>query len=901
MKILNITLENYIGIYNGMGINEISIDFTKCRNKITVIRGRNGSGKSTLFNAIHPLPDDNSSFIPGLPARKTITLQDNDIVYIVNIKHGVKDNGDRETTKAYMQKLSPLERIELNPNGNVTSFKEVLFDELSLDPNFVSLSQLSGEDRGLADKTPSERKKFVNSIMTSMEVYNNIHKVMTKRSSVFKSMINTIVSKIDNLGDESKLSIELGNISAMLELSVKERDSIIAKISELNTRVNMLDGSNEIRAKYRELQNSLSSTNGEISRLNISINNIKNKLGIDGSTDIDVLKAEMEAMINKLDVKLQVEKANISSLLTRREEDASLIQSKCVKLDTLKTGDIPELKRLKQVMMASLKEKEIIISSMKIDINNISKDEFIMGLNAVRDIKEAIDTLKSNMSYHTLQAVSEAYNNSVNVNNKVLELEKGIDEFIEEERMLESEHMKYTTLLSISKKLSDRPKGCNIDECVYIKDAVDASRQNPESMIKDIEAKLMINRNVTKQMKDKLNELREIVDGLFTLNNLIRSIKQSSGILNKLPIDNSILNPNKIADIIAIGYEFSELDVLYSHIINADIIEQYKLDQTKLANINSELDKLHGKQEIIEELVQDIDALNNKLDICNREIEGKNESINKMESKLIEMRAMMIEIKSIIDLSNKLLHRNSELEGTKNELSKIEKTMEEINKIMQDRDIVSKRLNELNNDIPAMEKNRNRIEYSLNSIEQYKIELADYQARYEKIETIKKFSSPNKGVQTIFMSLYMNKTIDLANSLLSLLFEGEYRLGQFEINETEFRIPCIGGGITNSDISSMSTSQICLISMILSFVLLQQSSTKYNILKLDEIDGGLDTYNRLKFVEVLNRVIDILQAENCIVISHNSEMNLSNCDVIQLRPVDNDITEEGNIIYKYGG
>ena len=191
-----------------------------------------------------------------------------------------------------------------------------------------------------------------------------------------------------------------------------------------------------------------------------------------------------------------------------------------------------------------------------------------------------------------------------------------------------------------------------------------------------------------------------------------------------------------------------------------------------------------------------------------------------------------------------------------------------------------------------------QIKHGLIVLKEYKEELELYTAKYNKVEIIKKYSSPSKGIQTLFMELYMNKTISLTNELLSLLFDGEYVLGQFVINESEFRIPCIGSGLPNDDISSMSTSQICMISMILSFALLQQSSTKYNILKLDEIDGGLDTTNRLHFLTILEKQMEILNTEQVFIISHNSEMNYDNCDIIQLKS-DENITTNGNFIYKY--
>ena len=131
--------------------------------------------------------------------------------------------------------------------------------------------------------------------------------------------------------------------------------------------------------------------------------------------------------------------------------------------------------------------------------------------------------------------------------------------------------------------------------------------------------------------------------------------------------------------------------------------------------------------------------------------------------------------------------------------------------------------------------------------------------------------------------------------MLAYLFGGEYALQPFIITADEFRIPCQGNGLLNDDISSMSTAQKSMISMIVSFALLYQSSTKYNILHLDEIDGGLDTNNRLQFTYLLNQLMDLLNSEQCFMVSHNNEINTDEADIILLKNPGEQIT--GNIIW----
>lgn len=170
--------------------------------------------------------------------------------------------------------------------------------------------------------------------------------------------------------------------------------------------------------------------------------------------------------------------------------------------------------------------------------------------------------------------------------------------------------------------------------------------------------------------------------------------------------------------------------------------------------------------------------------------------------------------------------------------------------------------------------------------------------KYSKLDKIKYYSSPSTGIQTLFMELYMNKIISISNDLLGYLFNGEYMLQRFIINDSEFRIPCVSDRLMHDDISSMSTAQKSMISMILSFALLHQSSTKFNIIKLDEIDGALDTSNREYFTTLLDNLMRLLNCEQCFIVSHNNELNSYNCDLIILR---NDTNENyaGNVIWKY--
>jgi len=135
MKLLEVELNGYIGIYNGLGIYKLYIDFRKCKNNILIIRGDNGSGKSTLWKALQPYPDLNNCFIPNMDASKIISYITNDnIIYIIRCIHNLKKDNTR-SNKAYISKVINGIETELNSNGNINSFKEILENEFEIEYN----------------------------------------------------------------------------------------------------------------------------------------------------------------------------------------------------------------------------------------------------------------------------------------------------------------------------------------------------------------------------------------------------------------------------------------------------------------------------------------------------------------------------------------------------------------------------------------------------------------------------------------------------------------------------------------------------------------------------------------------------------------------------------------------
>ena len=279
MRFKWIKLVGYGGIYQGILKKEIYIDFSKTNSRIITILGDNGSGKSTLLKALSLFPDENSMFLPEY-AEKSGCIVNGDIEYEFKCEHPVKETRDkitgetvieRKTTRAYIKKKGPNGLTEMNPNGTVSSYKDIIEAEFNLDTNFMALSALSTEEKGLVDKTPSERKKYFNAIIDQVVVFNNINKILTKRNSINKSMMNSLMNKIESIGDEESVKVTLNSIEQRLNNLQIQRDELIKKVAEKESTIKILDPDLSIQTLYQSIQAELEALDSEMRRLNSSL------------------------------------------------------------------------------------------------------------------------------------------------------------------------------------------------------------------------------------------------------------------------------------------------------------------------------------------------------------------------------------------------------------------------------------------------------------------------------------------------------------------------------------------------------------------------------------------------------------------------------------------------------
>ena len=903
MRLKSARLHGLIGVYSASGKNEIFIDFTKCRNDIILIIGKNGSGKTTIWEALQPIPLPSYKFKEKEPGFVELEYVHDDIEYIIRIDYPITNSRDRAQTRAFIRKRIGDNIIELNPNGNIGSYKSALFTEFNLDPNFVSLSELSSEDMGIVSKKPSERKKFVASILESIADYNDINKAASKRSSIFKSMINSITAKIDTIGNEENLKTQLKALENRLHRLEEERAKMIKLVSLSESKIHLTDPNGDIQKTYNEVSDELYFINQQLNAYNIYIKKIQDTFG---TTSLDELTAMHKVLSDKFyTLTKDIESTNeyIRDLLASKEEDVKYIQLKTAKVNSLKPEyNFEYIKDAIQATKNNIRKCKDIFHKLNLsESNHITKDEFIYGINIMSDIKDAISVVKSMADEKTLElAISNVRFNDSEIGTHNLH-EQGLRALKDRRVYVESEIVSYNHILDLTKDLSNRPSDCTIDTCPFIKTALENFNKEPQRNLNRLYKDLSIIDEQIKIETEYLTKSEIIIKVEQMISNILRNIKSSVSILNKFPTGKLLTDIDVFLENFNNVIIMNSLTDVKDSLQYANVFEQYTRYKEDLIKLESDYKVYENKFEIIEELNSEIQTISKKLSDTMYKIETYRDDIRIMEESKLEIDSKLKSLDNSIRILREVEVLKERQETSLNKLSTVTSNMETIKSEIEKINKLNFDIENLNKEIKPTTEERDKIVFSLKQLEEYLEELAIYDQKYSMIELIKKYSSPTKGgIQTLFMQLYMGKTISMANDLLSLLFDGKFELLPYIINETEFKIPCINkeSNVYHDDISSCSSAEKAMISMMISFSLLHHSSTVYNILRLDEIDGALDQSNRSKFLFVLDKFMKELGVENCIMISHSSEMDMSNVDIIQLTPVDNSKVN-GNIIFTY--
>lgn len=872
MKIVYAKFSNFKHLYSALGKYVVELDFKDMTNIINVIIGKMGSGKTTILSHLQPwasfgtLDERNSDgiIIDGKDGSKIIEITDGVDSYM--IKHVWSWTKDHHSLKSYIQKND----VELNPNGNQSSFKEIIENEMGVDQNFLRLSRLGPNVSNIIDMTSTERKDFIAERLSDVDLYLTISKDMTERSRTIaaqtqllsKKLAGVTDDKIDDMHHELK---DLKKSRAKIDKKLDEDTSLYNRIiGEMNV---FLEGYNleEYSRLIDTSQHDLDKINDDIRDLEKSVKSITSEY----ETPADAIRrlGEIETFVKVLTSDIHLLQEKHTEYNDRLNELNSMV------LSSNNDEYLQSLSELyaKQSQLAECIEDEL--DGFKCKYSSAE----VKGIMASVQV---IDSMIADILDYNRESVIECFNKSEGEArahvNKVIDALRGKKYKLQKSL----NNVDYMSRYDVSDELSEPSCGC-YSTCPYYKThpntvAKAGINYNKEhdiimSQIEDIDARI-----------DKLSDYPTIclrltkiksqfVDVCSTLDKLgvvrVKSVKaiissnsnrkwyDNDALVNVLEkvtkqeqlVDLQLRLPAMKAEIdkynkLNMAELSVELNELKSKIVT--IKEKILNDETEVANFKKEseyLDDLIGKFNSIESTKNLIRNLSNSRDQLIDRIDKMQINYNKgvtYSTKLKQLKTGMAEYKSYLD-------------DTDNKISKLSSKLEDI--------------------------------------ENTRVEFGSLLRKQEIINLIKEAASSKKGIPLIYVKIFLDDCVDIINDLISMVFDDSIEIKEFNITEKEFFIPYYKNGIEVFDIKTASQGERAIISLALSFALMRKGVSKYNILLLDEIDGALYSKDREKFLMILAQQIQAINAEQVFLITHNNCFDGYPINVIMTTPehVDN--------------
>ena len=264
MKIKRLILENFGFMKNRfMEVNRIDIDFSNAKNKICLIIGPNGVGKTSILSMLHPFAQVGNLDVrsggkliqKGKKGYKEIVIENGKDEYV--IKHFYTPQKDKNhSLKSYIEKNGE----ELNPNGNVTSFEDIVKEELHLEPEYLKLIRLGINVKSLIDLTATERKKFMSRVISDVDDILVHYKNTNTKLNQLSEMISHTIDKIDRLDitdkkTAKKLIQDLTDKFNELEKAYTDENS---KLAVYRNTINNIEDADSLRDRLITAEKRLS-------------------------------------------------------------------------------------------------------------------------------------------------------------------------------------------------------------------------------------------------------------------------------------------------------------------------------------------------------------------------------------------------------------------------------------------------------------------------------------------------------------------------------------------------------------------------------------------------------------------------------------------------------------------
>lgn len=850
MKILYLKLTNFINIVAAFNTETIEIDFSKSNNNVVLLTGPNGSGKTSILSCLHPFPtngnmdvrSDNPIIVPRENGYKEIHISDGDDLYV--IQHFYTRNGDKHIIKSYIQKNG----VELNENGNVTSFKEIVEKELGLEQDYMKLTRLGGNVTNFIDMKRQERKNFTGKIISEADIYLSYHKKIMADKNKVNIQINHTSDlirrlQVDDLGELKKAQKSLQHQIEDLTAKIEKANS---ELSVLQYQLNDCGDISAMRERIQEKEKELKHIQKALAR----------------ASEIKISISTLKSMIEESKIAILKAKSALDTNVITRTGILNQLDSIANEIDSIRR----EISRIEDDQ--NVKDMEANIELLRETIRRRAKESGISGYVRPCSKAEMEDLIKMldkcmDILLSTYELGKGPIQKAVSFFRTKTDIEKYTRENKEKIKRNKMQSLCEQVYAEISKDIGllgpdcKNPSGCRVYD--FYQRIYEYATQAPDKVIED-ETFLAYTKMAYNNIQTVLKYLRDYHDIFEKMPECIKDQFLMSTVLTH------ICNMEWIYDKDII---FHELGLITDDELQDADLEELSRQKSMLAQYKKANSNIEYFQNKLEELIDSRTSLMDQLDEVKETINSLNREIEEKEASVSDYEDMVV-----------AMEHEDEVETEFNDLKSKLTLASQLSLQIREKTSI---FNDLQFRKNKMSKTHQDNEFRIENYKRYKKDLDELSSKFTDLEYLARALSSREGIPLIFIQAYLKDIKDVANQLLDVVYDGDLHLEDFEITADEFGIPYSTKGTTVKDVIYASQGERSFISLALSFALTYKSISKYNIMLLDEIDATLDISNREKFLHVLEMQIDMIHAEQVFVISHNDMFNAYPVDIVDTR------------------
>ncbi|MCM1214086.1 MAG: AAA family ATPase [Lachnospiraceae bacterium] len=859
-KITHLRLENITYIFSGLHKDIVDIDFTKpnLNSKLNLIVGPMGSGKSVILGHLQPFASfgtldsrNSKSMVPEeMDGLKIIEYDHDEDHYYIEHRYIWNKSLKSHATKSYFQKNG----VELNSNGNSSSFKELVKLEFGIDQNFLRILRLGPNVSNVISMKSTERKKFIASLQSDTELYLMLAKKLSAEYNGINSTLNAISNRLMRLSaqDETKMRDELESLQDIYRNGAFEIDQLVGKINQLTgTNQSLWAGTLDtvereivdLHHRCKDLQNSadiLQEKFDSANAITLSLTEISNQiakheglLAAKNEQAMSIHKAieEIETQINQLNERVMMHDSNAH--LDELKRTLIEVEQEYTRYATILSGFTS---KYSYSFLASFIDSLPIIQSM---IDELAEYE--------PDVIEAVMKFRG-------ESITAYVNDKCNkLTGRKINLQRALN------------NLQFSAEYQAPYPLFRAPM-CPTKDCPYYRTHPDTI-QRANGNTKELDSQLMRMQDEIARIDKAYNLYAEYPIIQKKLQMIQAQLKQALPVLTELKaigqfnLMTMITNPsyrtnwynyNRLIDILEkckMQSEFEEVASRYTQVKN-EVAQlesgDYERAVTQLASAKTRYDELNRNLDSAVSEIGDLTYEVSQLEDMYKNAQQRDEYARK--------------VKEITDLRAQLLVEHDALQ-------------EKYDTIMINEDRINSlesQVSKLKSDLQELQLKIDQLKSTLNQIEYNQNEYKGLVGTRDTMKYILDAISTKDGIPLIMVKSFLDNCREIVNDLIADVFDEDLEILDFVITENEFKIPYMVNGRAVEDIEYASQGQQSIISIALSFALVRRSMFDYNIMLLDEIDGPLYKEDREKFISILFKQMAAIGANQVFLITHNN-------------------------------